>query len=768
MYQVFGFLKNAQNSMTVNALALLAGNGLLQQLEELPSYPWLLTGVALAGLSLLLRYWSLWFFLCGFLWTSLYAEMRLTDRLQPQFEGRPVRVTGYIADLPKRYDQHSRFDFIVTDASENLPSKLKLSWYHPEQALKAGQSWSFTVKLKQPHGTLNPGGFDYERWLFSEGIGATGYVRPEPKPVLVNPAGSKQPLIVWRQTLADHLEQVISGSSTGNLIKALTIGDDQGISAEQWNLFRTTGTTHLVVISGSHISLIAGLVYFLALRIWAWSGCLLFSPPKVAAFSAMLAALYYSALAGFSIPTQRALIMLVMVMTALIQQRNFRPDNVLAIALMTILVYDPLATLSAGFWLSFTAVAIIFYIIDGRLAKPSYFMTLIKINWGTSIGLAPLLLAFFQQITLIAPVANLIAVPLISLFIVPLSLLAVLLIAISPAIAQALLLPVGYCLNGLVELLSALANIPTAAINRAAPPIWTLVFAIPGALWLLAPKGIPARWLGLILFIPLLFPPRPPKPSAMLSLTLLDVGQGLSAVVTTAHHVLVFDAGAKFANDSDLGKTVILPFLHNQGIGQIDHLFVSHGDNDHIGGAESLLQGIPVKQLSTSVPDQLSEHRLTTCQNQQTWNWDQVQFTVLSPPSARFQSENDNSCVLKIESAQGNLLLTGDIEAEAELWLVKNHGKKLAADILVAPHHGSKTSSSPAFLQAVRPQMVLIPAGYRNQFGHPHPAIVKRYQDLRAKWFNTAASGAISCTSQNQGWQVTTQRVATSKYWNFK
>ncbi|NOT12055.1 MAG: DNA internalization-related competence protein ComEC/Rec2 [Methylococcaceae bacterium] len=754
--------------MVAYALSLLAGIVLVQQLTVLPNYPWLVAALPVVVMNAWLRYWHCLFFIMGILWAMLFASVRLQDQLPVALEGMDIPVEGYIADLPRQDDRQSRFEFIVTESPKTLPTPLKLSWYFPDQQLKAGQHWSFTVKLKRPHGTFNPGGFDYERWLFAEGIGATGYIRPNPKPALLKQAPDWNSITVWRQMLVDRLDQLLPDSPQLALIKALTIGDGNSISQAQWDLFRKTGTTHLVVISGSHIGLIAGLVYFLVLRLWAWTGLLAWSPPKVAACTATSFAVFYSALAGFSVPTQRAMITLAIVMIAIVLKRNTRPMNVLAIALCLILLYDPLAVLSVGFWLSFLAVGLIIYTFAGRLAKPGYIAGVIKINWVTSVGLSPLLLFFFQQVSVIAPLANLIAVPIISLLVVPLSLIAIIALFFSPLLAKALFLPVNISLQGLCWFLEQLANIPMATITHPTPSIWALLFAIPGILLLLAPTGIPSRWLGLVLFLPMAFPNKPMLQPGNVDMTLLDVGQGLSAVVQTSHHVLVFDTGAKFSIDSDIGKTVLLPYLLYKGIDQIDTLIISHGDNDHVGGAETLMTNLPTKQLITSAPQQLTPYSPTPCQAGQSWNWDGVSFSILAPPPIQFPSENDNSCVLKIQSDKLTILLTGDIEAEAEYWLVGTYGENLKADILVAPHHGSKTSSTTGFLQFVHPDYVLIPAGYRNQFGHPHKEVLSRYSNIKATWLNTADSGAILINASDDSWAVKTWRETEDHYWNFR
>ena len=753
--------------MIASALSFLAGLMLVQQFPALPGSQWLITVTVAAGIMAWLRYWRSVFFVMGLLWAIVFAMDRLSGRLPESLEGIEIPVKGIIAGLPEQDERRTRFDFIITEPAKKLPSKLRLSWYFPDQAIKAGQHWSFVVKLKRPHGSLNPGGFDYERWLFTQGIGATGYVRPTPKPVLLGRDPAWASISVWRQSIADRLSRLLNNSPGLALIKALTIGDGSSITQNQWDVFRKTGTTHLVVISGSHVGLIAGLIYFLALKTWAWTGLLAWSPQRVAAIAAMFAAVFYSALAGFSVPAQRSVIMLAIVMIAIILQRNTRPFNTLAVALFAVLVFDPLAVLSAGFWLSFLAVSLIVYVVAGRIGKPGYLPEILKINWATSVGLSPLLLYFFQQVSLISPLANFIAVPVISLLAVPMSLLAVLLMFSLPLVASKLLIIVDETLQGLWWLLERLAGLPLATINHAQPSVLALAFAIPGVLLLLAPRGTPARWLSLVLFLPLVFT-APQKPATgAISMTLLDVGQGLSAVVQTANYWLVYDTGIKYSAESDTGKSVILPFLRQQGASKIDKLIISHGDNDHIGGAVSLMRGMPAGQVLTSAPEQLSDYSPTLCAAGQSWTWDKVRFELLSPQQA-FVSENDNSCVLKIQSEQGSVLMTSDIEASAESWLTKTYGNSLKANVLIAPHHGSKTSSTLKFLQAVQPDYVLIPAGYRNQFGHPHGEVLARYEQIKSKWLNTADSGAITINVRDGSWVVRSMRDMESKYWNVR
>ena len=752
--------------MIFSVISFVAGILLFQQFSELPSFEWLYFTAASIIVSALVKLWRLTLFLLGFLCAFWVAKDHISNRLTDTLVGKDILVEGHIHGLPQKNERKVRFNFLVHEPNNKLPEKLRLSWYYPEQNIAAGQVWRFTVRLKVPHGNLNPGGFDYERWLFVQGIGATGYVRNKPDSVLISQKPSWRSISAWRQNISDRLDRHIrSGSFTG-IIKALIIGDRFSITQDQWQILRKTGTIHLMAISGLHIGLISGMVYLLVLRIWARTGIQRWLPANIAALAAIFVAICYAALAGFSIPTQRALIMLCVAMTAILWHRHVRPFNTLAIAMLVVLACDPLAVLSAGFWLSFLAVAIIIYTIGGRLRKPGYWHSAIKIHLATALGLSPLLILFFQQTSLIAPLANLVAVPVVGLVVVPLSLLVAIFLFIAPSLAEILLRAIEFVLQELWEVLSFFADSPFALLEIPQPSIIAIILAMIGILLLLAPKGIPGRWLSACLLLPLFFSSSDRPQLGEVKMTLLDVGQGLSTVIQTTHHVLVFDVGAKYSQQFDSGASVVLPFLRYNNLDQIDSLVISHGDNDHIGGADYLIKEIPVKQIITSVSEKFADSSPVSCISGQSWQWDGVDFLILSPKPELFVSENDNSCVLMITAASGKILLTGDIEAAAENWLVDTYGEQLEANVLVAPHHGSKTSSTNDFLQQVRAEYVLIPAGYRNRFGFPHQEVLDRYKKLAIHSMNVAETGAITVSWENHLLNVETWRNTQGKYWN--
>ncbi|MCX7084112.1 MAG: DNA internalization-related competence protein ComEC/Rec2 [Methylococcales bacterium] len=753
--------------MITSALLFVAGIICVQQFSELPSLLWLSLMAISAIIMVILRYWRWVFFIVGLLWAVVFATQRLNDRLSPNLERLEIPVTGIIVDLPDYNSTRTSFDFVVTQAPYALPSKIHLSWYFPTQIIKSGQRWSFVVKLKRPQGSLNPGGYDYEQYLFSRGIGAIGYVRTETQPQLLGRISAWFSIAVWRQAISDAIGELLPNSPSLGLIKALTIGDSSLISKDDWDIFRKTGTTHLVVISGSHVGLIAGLAYFWVLKIWARIGYLKWSPQTVAAIVGIVVAVFYAGLAGFSVPTQRAVVMFSVWMLAIVWQRHSRPFNTLALSLIAVLLYDPIAVLSVGFWLSFLAVSLIVYVIAGRLGSQNSVVEMLKINGATALGLSPVLLLFFQQVSLISPVANFIAVPIISFIAVPLALLGVIAMGISTWLATHMFGLADYSLQALRALLALFAQFSYATYNHSQPPVWSLLFSIPAVLILLAPAGFPYRYLALLLFLPLFANNQPTPKAGSFKLTVLDVGQALAIVIQTAQHSLIFDTGSKYSTESNSGKTIILPFLRHENIVKVDTLMVSHGDNDHIGGADSILQSMPVTEVLTTAIQQLHKYQPIKCAAGQTWVWDNVHFSVLAPQQA-FESDNNNACVLLVKTPTLTVLLPSDIEVAAESWLTARYGDDLKADILIAPHHGSKTSSNSYFLSKVKPTVVLISSGHLNQFGHPHSQVTERYKQQSIDWLNTAEQGALSLNEQDGLWSITSTRDTDGKYWNNK
>jgi competence protein ComEC len=732
--------------------AFLLGILGFQQLPVLPVLAWGLASIPLGWAALRCPALRLPVACAaGFLWALLQAHQILDQGLDPALEGRDLVLEGVITAIPESLPQATRFRFAVErmyDGARALPppGRVRLTWYNEAPDLRAGERWRLQVRLKRPHGFSNPGGFDFEGWLYQNRLRATGYVRPGAVDQRLDAAAAGYGLQRVRQGLFDHIAAAVAGRELGGVINALAIGEQQGIRRPQWDILRRTGTTHLIAISGLHVGMISALVFFLFRRLWSRLGRLpLYCPAQQAAAVAALAvALIYAAVAGFSIPTQRTVIMIGAAMVAVLRQRHRTLGQTLTAALLCVLVYDPLAVLSSGFWLSFGAVAAILFGMNQRVGREPWWRQTGRLHLLVTVALVPPLLLLFQQVSLVSPLANLIAVPWITLVIVPLVLAGCLAQALWPALGDPLLRLAETLLSWLWPLLERLSAFEVLQWTRSVPDSWTIAAALVGVLLLIAPRGLPGRWLGAVWLLPVLLitPPRPGPGEVWF--TLLDVGQGLAAVAWTQGHVLVYDTGPRYSDEFDAGSAVLLPFLRFQGLDRVDTLVIGHGDNDHIGGAAALAGAIEVRRVLSSVPGRIPWWRAEPCRDDQAWEWDGVRFEVLHPgPETSFRG-NDASCVLRIRNRAGAILLTGDIERPAEISLVDGQGPRLAADVLVAPHHGSKTSSGAPFVAQVGPRYVLFPSGYRNRWGFPHASVVERYRAAGAELYSSAGHGALT------------------------
>jgi competence protein ComEC len=704
---------------------------------------WFIVVVFAIGLFSCMRAY-VFFFLGGMVWVVSWGFWQSGGQLPSALEGQDINLRGIVTGLPVGDKSRIKFDLNVLSSEQSaVPEKIRLNWYNPPEAIKTGQHWQLTVRLKKPHGYANPGGFNYEQWLFIQDIGATGYVRSRSPEIRLMASKNKIFSADWRQDFQALLARQIGGSPYYGIAEALVIGFKGDINAEQWQLFKKTGTIHLMVISGLHIGLIGAIVYFIVLKGVTVFTCLSVAPPRVAALVTIVAASSYAALAGFTIPTQRALIMLVAIMLSVIWQRHSRTFRVLFLALLVVVMINPLSTLSPGLWLSFLAVWLIQYVVTARLKPVGYLRSAIKVHFVLMIGLMPLLIAFFQQFSLLSPIANFVAVPLVTFWIVPLLLLAVITSLFSDTLGLFVFKFVEVGFDFLLTWLSFLAQRDFLVVHLANPnPVYWLL-AILGAMVLMMPRGLSNRWLGVVLLGPLLWAVPEKINRGEYRLTLLDVGQGLSAVVQTATHVLIYDTGARFSS-GDIGERVVIPFLRFNNLKHIDVLMVSHSDNDHSGGVQSIVNAMDVKSIVASEPKVWRGRQASICQQGQQWQWDGVTFSVLSPGIKRFSSGNNNSCVLKISSSSGSVLLPGDIELQREILLTKQQREQLKVDVLIAPHHGSNTSSSEEFLSAVSPRWVLIPAGYRNRFKLPRHEVLERYHRYGISAFNVSKTGALT------------------------
>jgi competence protein ComEC len=741
----------------------------VQQLAELPSLWWTVLAIPLAVVAWWHRpAWLLpLFFLAGAMWVTLRAGWLLDDALPHELEGADLIVSGHIADLPQETEFGYRFPFDIESASlagtaVTVPARVLLTGRTDGEPPRAGSRWRLGVRLTRPHGFQNPGGFDYEAYLFLNRIRARGYVRdwiallPEPS--------ARYAIDRVRERLGERIGVALADRPQAGTVIALANGNGRGIAPPQWDVLRATGTLHLVAISGLHISLVGGIAFILMRRLWALPGhTVLWLPaPAAGAIGALLAAGGYAALAGFVVPTQRALVMLAVAMLGILSRRQYLPSEILAGALLAVLAFDPLSAMAAGFWLSFAAVAVILLASQG--GETSVWRKWGYLQWAIGLGMLPLTLWLFQQVSLVGPLANLLAVPVFDLLAVPLVLGAITAFGLSlDSVAEALLRMAQWLLEQLWVALEFLARLPWGQWWQHAPAPWTLACAFVGVAWLLAPRGWPARWVGAVWLLPLfLVRPLAPQPGE-LWFTLLDVGQGLAAVVRTAQHTLVYDTGPRYSATFDTGESVVAPYLRYVGVRRIERLVVSHGDNDHAGGAESVRRAMVVEELVSSIPTYRGVAQ--PCEEGARWTWDGVEFEFLNPPRGIVSGHNNAACVLRVQAAGGSLLLPGDIEMKAERRLVAEYGRRLRADVLVAPHHGSRTSSSAAFVAAVQPRQVLYPVGYRNRFHHPHPHVVQRYAALGAQPLDSAALGAIEMRVTGQGIAWSSCRERARRYW---
>ena len=788
-------------------LAWVLGIAGVQQLSALPATAVFvgagLAALVLAGLALGLgprRRWVAGLGLAaalaaGFAWAGWRATERLADQLPAADEGRDVRVIGRIDSLPARGERAWRFEFQVEQVLSpgvTVPSGLWLAWYEPAAEPIPGQRWSFTVRLKRPHGTFNPGGFDLEAWMLERDLRATGYVRSAPAPqllqVFVASPGGLIEFARWRLRAA--LEQRSEGLRWGGVLLALVLGDQRAIGASDWLVFNRTGISHLVAISGLHITMLASLAAWLVGGLWRRSARLLQRAPaqSAAAVAALLVALAYSLLTGWAVPAQRTFFMLAVLALALMLRARPAAPTALAAAAALVCLLDPWAVMAPGFWLSFGAVAAIFWVVVGRVpagrapARSAGLSVLrdmagtaLRVQFAVTLVLVPLLAWLFHQVSLVSPLANLLAIPAVSWVVTPLALLAALALALPgplDGLCRAFLVAADSVFAALMAWIEWLGGLAWASLPVAAPNPFVLTLALAGAAWLLAPRGWPARWLGGLWMAPLFVWP-PERPAAdELWVGAIDIGQGAAVLIETRDTTWLYDTGPRHSSESDAGQRLILPYLRARGIHRLDGLVVSHLDSDHSGGAAAILREMPVARVLSSIPPGAAalggRPAVEACTAGSRWQQGGLAFEVLHPLAADYQrraSSNAMSCVLRIRLAGQSVLLTGDLPATEEARLLDR--TDLAARLVMAPHHGSRFSSSSALVAAVSPEWVMVQVGYRNRYGHPAPEVVERWRASGAVMVRSDESGLVQWRLRRDGsallWRA---REAMPRYWH--
>jgi competence protein ComEC len=788
--------------MALPALGWLLGLLALQQCARLPDsteYAWLLLGMLLAATASRCCWataitpaalcLALAAALLAFAQAAWRAELRLSERLPEAWEGRDVLVMGRVSSLPAAAQGMFgapgwRFEFEVDAAHAGasrqdppliLPKRLAVAWYAQSEdaqapPLRAGERWQLLLRLKRPHGLMNPHAFDFEFWMFEQGLRASGVVRPG--------GGLRLAQAPWwslnalRSDLREALLRRVHEPAHAGILAALSLGDQAAIAKSDWALFRVTGVSHLLSVSGLHVTMFAWAAQGLVGWLWRRNArlCLRWPAPNMSRWAGVLAALAYALFSGWGVPAQRTVWMLITL--ALLRSLGLRwPWPLcLVVAAWVVTLIDPWAVGQAGFWLSFAAVGLLMASDAGQEQLQGWRAHVragLRSQSVASFGLAPLSLLFFQQISLVGLLANLLAIPLVSFVITPLAMLG----TIFPPLWQL----AAWAVAGLMAYLHGLASWPFAVWQLPVAPAWAQLLGLLGGALLVLPLPWRVRALGLAFGLPLLWP-APPRPAAgEFELLVADIGQGTAVLLRTAEHQLLYDSGPAYGPGADAGQRVLLPLLFAAGVNRLDLLLLSHRDSDHTGGAASVLSGMPVAGLSSSLeashPLLLNQVAQRRCVDGQRWVWDGVRFEVLHPQVEHYQQalkSNAMSCVLRVTSAAGHsALLTGDLESPQELALIERApAGALAAEVLLVPHHGSKTSSTEPFLDAVAPRWAIVQAGYRNRFGHPAPAILARYQARNIEVLSSAECGAWRWRSGAAAGQC--QREQFKRYWHWQ
>lgn len=756
------------------AIALLAGVAVCLLLPAFPPR-WLLLVLLVPGAACVWRWITLrpfGIFLLGLAFAGLQGMAALDAQLPEPLQGKPLTLSGQVRDLPVVEPRRTRFEFVVDDNTHQpdaLRGKtLRLSWYDDDPqrraALRAGSRWELPVRLRAPRGLRNPGGSDAEKFALAARIAASGHVaKPQRARRLDLPAG----IDAWRERMSARIGTAVVGDSS-RYVRALALGDTRALDQTDWARLRAAGLTHLIAISGFHVGLVAGFCALLAAALWWLFPALCRGLPRqfAAGGGAIVGAFGYALLTGMAVPTLRTAVMVAALVATRWLRRRQRLADTLALGCIVLLLLDPLAVLGAGFWLSFAGVAWLLWCLpegDGK-GLSGLLRGFLSAQAVASLGLLPLCVVLFGQASIAGPLANLAAVPWWSLVVVPLSLLGVLVDTLHAGWGDWFWQASAWCFDQLWPTLTWIADSPLAMLWLPEPRWYALPLALLSAFWLLLPRGLPGRWLALLLWLPLLHPPLELPKAGELDLTTVDVGQGLSVLVRTRHHALLFDMGPAVPDGYDAGERAVVPALHGLGVRYLDAGVVSHGDMDHAGGRNAVAAVFPMPIVLA--PAGSPSPGSMDCLAGRSWVWDGVRFTILHPGEGYPYLGNEASCVLHIETDFGNVLLPGDIGGYAERKLVREGASRLRSDVVLVPHHGSDGSSDPSFIAAVGARLALVSSGADNRFRHPRPQVVRRWCDAGAEVLDTARSGALRVWVGQNGLRVREYRSFRARAWD--
>ena len=756
------------------ALAILAGTflGLLLPVAQPPAL----------SLGLLVATVGAWWWrrlppaglaaVAGFALAGLHAALALAGQVPPALEGRALFVEGRIVDLPVHEPRRTRFEFVVDDRTA-VPdalrgARLRLSWYAEDaaarEALRAGSRWRLPVRLRAPRGLRNPGAGDAERHALVGRIAGSGSVVEPALAQALAPAGG---IVAWREAMSARIAAAVPSDSS-RYVRALALGDTRALTDEDWARLRAAGLTHLIAISGFHVGLVAGFFAVLAAACWwcvpGWGRWL--PRAHAAGIGALLGAFAYAAMTGWALPTVRTAVMIAALVAARALRRRHRTVDALALACVVLVLLDPLGVLTAGFWLSFAGVAWLLWCMPPAVdRRPAGLLRGLVLAQGVAtLGLLPLTVVLFGQASLAGPLANLAAVPWWSLVVIPLGLLGLLAETLQPGWGGVPWRLAAAAFDQLWPALAWFADSPLAMAWLPEPRWFALPLALLGATWLMMPRGMPARPLALLLWLPLLWPPRQLPAPGEVELTVIDVGQGLAVLVRTAHRSLLYDMGPALPDGFDAGERAVAPALRGLGVRRLDAAIISHGDHDHAGGWPAVARNFPV--ATVLAPEGSPAPGMGLCRAGLSWTWDGVRFRVLHPTPWFPYLGNEASCVLRVESAHGSLLLTGDTGGFVERRLLAAELDALRADVVVVGHHGSAGSSTAPFVQATGARLALVSSGAGNRFGHPRPDVVARWCNAGAEVLDTARSGAIRAWLGGDGLQVREWRRARPRLWD--